>query len=782
MPHSPFHIPRSPFCILHSAFCISLCIVHCALCIPPSSAFAAETNAFYRVSQDTNGVWWIISPARRAGDSSPASEEGGRATFLRGIDHANWNGHYCEALKTNPYRDEMTKKFGGDRKAWEAETLSRLKAWGFNALGAGCSAELRGRGLAHIEFLAMGQVFCAKGGDYEISKFEGVPGSAFPNVFHPEFASFCDERAKKMCAPQKDDVSILGYFFDNELAWGAKGAPSTGMFDAVAKMPESHPARKALDAFLAERHLSGEAALRPRSGHLSGEAALRPRSGHLSGEAALNSSLISHEIKLEFLRLAARRYFETISAAIRRHDPNHLLLGARFAGLGSAHQVVWEEAGKLCDILTFNNYPWADLDENCVYYSRRDGIKAVDAYSLRYSWAKRPMIITEWSFPALDASLPSSCGAGQRFRTQTERTQATELFARTLLALPFMVGYDYFMWVDEPALGISFKFPEDSNYGLVNERGEPYREITEMFTRVNREAEALHARGEIPKTRPVDNEAQKRAAKFPDVGGPGAVPAATPHSAATAGGPPAFVREGDAYTFTTGTGLVLKGRVGGRNVFDTVVANGIDYGRFTLMLFNGSYLDIDRVESAEWFAERGVLRVSGTGGGERKSFRIVCDIVPFTACPWLGCNIVGVENTGEEEFSDIKVFFRQYAPWASDWVKGGFRTPQNVWKAPASAAWIRAADGVWCGAATYAQTVRHFVYWISGDGAPHPDAMFSPAGSTRLAAGASWEPQGQVWMVAAVGAGGPDGWRRFLDEFMATQSAGLDFNCTLSAP
>lgn len=36
--------------------------------------------------------------------------------------------------------------------------------------------------------------------------------------------------------------------------------------------------------------------------------------------------------------------------------------------------------------------------------------------------------------------------------------------------------------------------------------------------------------------------------------------------------------------------------------------------------------------------------------------------------------------------------------------------------------------------------VQTFVYWISGEGAPHPDAMFSPQGATRLAAGARWEP------------------------------------------
>lgn len=696
-----------------------------ALALALSAAATAESAApgFYGVRQDGAGRWWIVAPD-------------GRDVFLRGIDHVSWNGHWCEALGVCPYGEENGKRFGGDKAAWEEETLSRLGAWGFNALGAGCARELRGRGLVHLEFLGVGQAFCGKGGDREISKFEGIPGSAFPNVFHPDFAAFCDGRAAKLCAPQRDDASILGYFFDNELAWGAKGAPATGMYDAVAKMPPEHPARQALDAFLAERGVADAGAIVPE------------------------------ETKTEFLRLAARRYFEVVADAVRRHDPNHLLLGARFAGLASAHQVVWEEAGKICDILTFNNYPWADLDENVVYFSRRNGIRAADAYALRYGWAKKPMIITEWSFPALDGGVPSSAGAGQRFQTQAERTQATELFARTLLALPFMVGYDYFMWVDEPALGISKKFPEDSNYGLVNERGEPYREITEMFARINAEAEALHAEGRMPEARPVDRAAQERAALFPE----GTRPEAASPCAQYAG------RESGEYSLSTPAGLSLKGRVGGRDVFGSVVVDGLDCGRFTLMVFNGDYLDIDRVESAEWLPERGALRVAGVGGDARRAFRVVCDIVPFANRPWFGADVVGVENLGEEEFSDLKVFFRQYAPWSGDWAKGGYRAPQNVWKAPSSAVWIRSADGAWCGAASYAPTVRDFVYWISGDGAPHPDAVFSPKGDTHLAPGARWEPRGTVWMVAAAGTGGPDGWRRFLADFAGTQSGGIEFD------
>ncbi len=676
-------------------------------------------EGFYRTRKDADGRWWIVSPE-------------GKDVFIRGVDHANWNGHFCEALGCNPYREENKKRYSSQSE-WESETIVRLKEWGFNALGAGCSPELRRRGLLHIEFLGVGQAFCAKGGECEISKFQGIPGSAFPNVFHPDFAAFCDARARKMCAPQRDDRSILGYFFDNELAWRAGGAASTGMFDAVAKMPKPHSARAALDAFLAEHGIDAE------------------------------DANVKSEVKIEFLRLAARRYFEAIASAVCRYDPNHLLLGARFAGLSSAHQVVWEEAGRICDVLTFNNYPWADLDENVVYFSRKDKTRAADAYALRHSWTKKPMIITEWSFPALDSGLPCSGGAGQRFNTQAERVRATELFARTLLALPFMVGYDYFMWVDEPALGISRNFLEDSNYGLVNECGEPYPGITSMFARLNREAEALHAKGEMPHARAVDRTAQENAAVFP-----------MDASAECANA--VLTRSGDAYTLSTPAGLVLKGRVGGEKTFDSVLVDGLECGPFTFMLYHGDYQDIDSVESVEWLAERGALRIAGVGAKGAKSFRLVYDVMPFAEKPWFAVNVVSVENTCREDFSDIKVFFRQYAPWSGDWAKGGYRAPQNVWKAPASAVWIRSADGAWCGGASYAQTVRYFIYWISGDGAPHPDAMFSPVGSTRLAAGAVWRPEGKVWMVAAAGRGGADGWRRFLAEFADTQSGGIDLN------
>jgi len=106
------------------------------------------------------------------------------------------------------------------------------------------------------------------------------------------------------------------------------------------------------------------------------------------------------------------------------------------------------------------------------------------------------MMVTEWSFPALDSGLPCTKGAGQRFRTQAERTQATDTYARTILSLSFMIGYDYFMWVDQPVLGISSAFPENSNYGITNEDGVPYAGLVRVLSKINlQDAPHIHRTG-----------------------------------------------------------------------------------------------------------------------------------------------------------------------------------------------------------------------------------------------------------------------------------------------
>ena len=687
-----------------------------AAAIPPyaSESFVPgvteKATGFFRVVEK-DGRWWVVDPL-------------GRGTVLLGVDHVTYWGHHSQRSGKSHHHEVNKVKFP-NKADWEADTLKRLKAWGFNLLGAGCDGNLKHRGLIHTVFLSVGDGLCWDGGnpDYYICPNEHRPCSAFPNVFHPGFAAWADYQARRKCAPHRNDPWLFGYFIDNELAWWGRGAQDTGLFDAVAKLPETHSAKIAQRAFLAEKGVTGEP---------------------------------SAEVKLAFLKRAADLYFRISSEAIRRHDPNHLVMGARFAGLGGAHPAVWEASGRYCDVVTFNCYPWADLDRNVVLTDCGGNAKRItEAFTEQYGYVKRPMLVTEWSFPALDSGLPCTGGAGQRFQTQALRTQATELFAKTMLSLPFLVGYDYFMWVDEPPEGISDAFPEDSNYGLINERGEAYPEITEMFAKLHRNLGAVRAAG-TPPERPAPKSAEgARADEF--LARMGAKGMAT------------YTRTGERYAVRNAAGLELTGRVGGDRMFDAVRLNGSLLGEYTGMWNDRvggglNWHDAGRVVAADWREEagRGVLYVTCEGwSAKNRGVAQTHAITVFADRPWFLCDLVQAKNIGREPIEMNAFYFREYSPFAADKMGSTAKSVPNLWKAPPRDAWIRAKDGAYYGGISFAPTVATFMYHLMNGGkSQHPDAMFRPSEKLVMQPGAVYEPSGSMWMLAICGFGGSEGWNQ----------------------
>jgi len=192
---------------------------------------------------------------------------------------------------------------------------------------------------------------------------------------------------------------------------------------------------------------------------------------------------------MRYVEAVAQKYFEVTTSALRRYDKHHLILGNRIAF--DAPEAAWRWAGKTCDIVSFNIYPRVD-------FSSGEVLGLSEHLNRAHRLTARPIMVTEWSFPALDAhdssgrALPSLHGAGMRVDTQSQKSRAFALMQAALFRTPFVVGSSYFMWADEPALGISSSFPEDSNYGLVDENDEAYREVTAAARLVNVQAVALH--------------------------------------------------------------------------------------------------------------------------------------------------------------------------------------------------------------------------------------------------------------------------------------------------
>ncbi len=640
-------------------------------------------TGFFRVVQKPDGRWWTIDPL-------------GRGVVLMGVDHVTFQGHWCEKLGYHPHGKKNEKKYT-DHAEWESETLGRLKAWGFTMLGAGCDSKLRHRGLVHTEFLNIGSHLATLGDEYDITPNEGRPCSAFPNVFHPDFESFCRYRARQLCAPSRGDPWLFGYFIDNELAWWGRGASGTGLFDAVMKKGAAHTAKIALRGFLAGQAKNDLATF---NGLWATQ--LKSFDEVLTLSALPSANEAQRAAKKDFLRFVADRYFSVTSRAIREADPNHLVLGARFAGTGGADPVVWEVSGKTCDVVTFNCYPMADMDEGRVYTQFGLTGELVTAHFAKYyDYVKRPMLITEWSFPALDAGLPSVHGAGQRFRTQTERTAATSLFARTMLSLPFLLGYDYFMWVDEPALGISTPFPEDSNYGLINEDGVPYPQLTEMFASLQREAGAWRSK---PAPQAL---AQPKTGPRPD-----AMTTARKAGVAAGEAKAYFVREGD--TFRAGNGrLELSGILGVGNLVRRVTLDGAEksFGQYNALLQTltaggqNRWTDAAAVKAVDGRVTGGVAVVDVTGATVvgQEGFEITHRLILPPGTPWFVSEVVSVKNVGTVPLRLKGLFFRLY----SDFKDLPQALPPNLWGMPVADCWLDESDGRFFGAvASKASDIR----------------------------------------------------------------------------
>ena len=644
----------------------------------PISDRQYKATGFFRLEPAEGGRWRAIDPK-------------GREVVPIGVNSVNYEG--CRSMGPVRRYLEWNNAHYASREDWAKETLGRLKDWGFNRLSGG-NTNLYRRGFMHSRNLNVGSRLCTPNMPQEfwICPNPGKPCAAFPNVFHPGFRAWCDHVANEQCRPNRNDPWLFGYYMDNELAWWGRGARDVGLYTETLKLPADHTARQALERFAAERGCTD------------------PKKAPTS-------------LRLDFLRLAADIYFRESTAAIRAADPNHLVLGSRFAGLNGAHEAVWEVAGKYCDLVTFNIYPWADLDRNVVMtHAGSDAERVVDAFAARYAVVKKPFLITEWSFPALDSGLPCMRGAGQRFQTQSERTLATELFARTMLASPSVLGYDYFMWVDEPPEGVVETHPEDTNYGLVSEQGKPYP-LTEMFAKLHADIAGVRAAG-LPAERPAPPRPKapttdEARAKF-------AVEKTTPDTAIKVPKP------------QVGKGPLFKG------ITD---AEGGVLGDFTMMLSflqDGSrvWSSISRVTEAQEAAPNRWRVVCEGQGRKGYAFAFTLEVTFFDSASFFLVDVVEVRNKGTKPLDMCAVYFRPQSPFALESVA---KIPPNMWKRPCEARW-QAADGRWFGARSTAATARRFSFVCNAARrSQHPDACFEPETAQVLSPGAAYHPNGTMW-------------------------------------
>lgn len=408
------------------------------------SSFAQP--GYFRVDSRA-GVWWLLDP-------------NGSPTLSIGVDTIRYEGDRIQGAGAAPYL-EAVKKLYPDRASWGQGVLTRLRSWEFNTIGAWSDPELWELDMPHTIIL---DIAGRAGADWQ--------GGRPADVFDPQFEKIAGKIAQEECAHRVKSRLLIGYFSDNELRWGPDWRGKETMLTLYLGLATAAPGKERALAFLRQKYGNDIGRLSRAWNIKAKDFAALPSLAVGPNGVRPDSDAFRTDAD-EFLELMASRYFEVCARAIHTADPNHLYLGARFAGKVPDPVI---RAARAADVISVNIYSF-------------------DPQSLvrhLFEIARKPILVTEFAFRAQDSGLPNTRGAGPKVPSQAARAKAYADYVTRLESLPEAIGYHWFQWSDEPKEG---RFDgENSNYGLVNIADEPYAEFVEAVRAANKAAFEAHQR------------------------------------------------------------------------------------------------------------------------------------------------------------------------------------------------------------------------------------------------------------------------------------------------
>jgi hypothetical protein len=396
----------------------------CALGGMPSRQLPA--TGFFRTAQADNR-WILVDPHGHpfysAGMDLVGYQQGSYATRVSGREFL-----FEELPPPGPawltagkdvsfYVSNIMKRHGPDwQRGWSREIIARLSNWGFNTVANWSDPDLAtGSGMPYVLPLQ----------GWTTRKVFPFPWD-FPDVFSEEFTRNVEAAAAAQCAPLKNDANLIGWFIGNEPRWAREFGSLKPWADMLLEDPEPSATKEEL-----QRRMAADPANARR-------------------------------VKDDFVFACGRKYFETVVAAIRRNDPNHLVLGIRFAG--RPHEE-WVRMSSLFDVFSVNIYSadFAPAPAQIERFARLSG---------------RPVMIGEFTACAPGRGMQGLFYWVHKVKDYAERGKAYRYYVENAAANSYIIGSHWFQMVDDLPTGR----PSDEerlNYGFINVLDLPYADLVE---------------------------------------------------------------------------------------------------------------------------------------------------------------------------------------------------------------------------------------------------------------------------------------------------------------
>jgi len=417
---------------------------------------ALEATGFFRV-QKLKGKWWLVDPKGRLfwshgidcvnlGSSTPISDREHYFKQLPDVTtplghfygQGDWapHGFYKDHRPYRTYdfgRANMQRKYGDNAaEQFSVRTHQRLRSWGLNTIGNWSQNSI-------CQMRCTPYVATVNVRSRQIAGSSGYWGR-FPDPFDPSFRRVLRRAVLAKQDREINDPWCLGFFVDNELAWGTDVSLSL----AALKSPADQPAKQTFVERLTARYQTVE-----RLNQIWG-------TSYASWQALLDSTAEPDQAKARadltaFYTHLAERYFGIIREELKRLAPHQLYLGCRFAWVNDRAA---QAAFRFCDVIAYNRYDYS-----------------VKRFRLPQD-LDRPVIIGEFHFGALDRGMFHT--GLKPVQDQQDRAAKYRSYVYGALENPQIVGTHWFQYRDQATTGRG----DGENYqiGFIDICDTPYSE------------------------------------------------------------------------------------------------------------------------------------------------------------------------------------------------------------------------------------------------------------------------------------------------------------------
>jgi len=340
------------------------------------------------------------------------------------------------------------RKFGKpyDVNEWLTQSITRLRAWGFNSLGAFSQINdtIRGLGVPYTGGLPIEN---AKGAKVLPDQ---IGASKLIDPFAPETVAALDKAFGERLPAQASNPLIIGFFLGNEQH-----------FEILPRLIPTYKSNVAAKLRLVRM-------LQEKYGDIAAfNAAWNPAKPFADFEELKDASLF---VRTDagaadmnaFQKLYLETYYALVHDTFKKYDTNHMLIGSRWTPATAGNEDVVRIGGKYLDVVSIN------------YYTH--GIDK-DFLAKAHEWSGgRPIILSEWHYGSIANGLG---GAAVEVKTLADRGRAYRNYVEQSASLSFIVGSEWFIYADQSITGRWFSGfnGEGGNTGFVDVTDRPYTDL-----------------------------------------------------------------------------------------------------------------------------------------------------------------------------------------------------------------------------------------------------------------------------------------------------------------